>query len=60
MAEKRKKIVIHGCTGLKNSGDEAILQSIVQQYGNRYEITAISKDVAYTQEAAPGYQGDTR
>lgn len=49
-----KKIVIHGCTGLKNSGDEAILQVIVQQYGKEYDITAISRNVSYTEKMHPG------
>lgn len=43
-----KKMVIHGCTGLKNSGDEAILQTILQQYGSDYDITVISKNAEYT------------
>lgn len=51
--KNKKKIVIHGCTGLKNSGDEAILQTIVEQYGREYEITAISKHVAYTKKMHP-------
>ena len=51
---KRKQIVIHGCTGLKNSGDEAILQTIIQQFGKEYEITAISKNVEYTRRMHTG------
>lgn len=49
-----KKIVIHGCTGLKNSGDEAILQTIIQQYGAEYDLTVISRDVAYTSRMHSG------
>lgn len=49
-----KKIVIHGCTGLKNSGDEAILQTILQQYGKNYDITVISKAPEYTKRMHPG------
>lgn len=50
----KKKIVIHGCTGLKNSGDEAILQTIAEQLGKEYEITAISKDADYSRKMHPG------
>lgn len=49
-----KKIVIHGCTGLKNSGDEAILQTIIQQYGEEYDITVISRAPEYTRQMHPG------
>ena len=48
-----KKIVIHGASGLRNSGDEAILQAIIQQCPTEWQITVISFDPVYTQKIHP-------
>lgn len=52
--KNKRKLVIQCCSGLKNSGDEAILQSVVMQYQDEYEIYVISENAAYTQKMHPG------
>ena len=48
------KIVIQGASGLKNSGDEAILQAILQNIDSGYEITVTSFQVAYSEKIHSG------
>ncbi|MCM1144047.1 MAG: polysaccharide pyruvyl transferase family protein [Blautia sp.] len=47
------KLVIQGASGLKNSGDEAILQSMLQQLEPEYDITVITFHVAYSERMHP-------
>ena len=47
------KVVIQGASGLKNSGDEAILQSILQKADKSYDITVITFDVEYSTRLHP-------
>lgn len=44
----RSKMVIQCCSGIKNSGDEAILKTLLWQYGEEYDIAVISKNPQYT------------
>lgn len=41
-------MVIQCCSGIRNSGDEAILKTLLRQYGDEYDITVISKNPLYT------------
>ncbi len=52
--DKMKKIVIHGASGLKNSGDEAILQAILRQCSDDWQVSVISLDQEYTRKLHPG------
>ena len=49
-----KKIVIHCASGIKNSGDEAILDVLVKEFYGKYDITVISLDAEYTKKMHPG------
>lgn len=40
----KKKMVIQCCSGICNSGDEAILQTLINQYYKEYEISVISQN----------------
>lgn len=41
-------MVIQCCSGIRNSGDEAILETLLRQYEKEYDITVISKNPQYT------------
>lgn len=41
-------MVIQCCSGIKNSGDEAILKTLIRQYVKEYDITVISQNFQYT------------
>lgn len=43
-------MVIQCCSGIRNSGDEAILETLVGQYREEWDITVISRDPSYTTE----------
>ena len=43
-------MVIQCCSGIRNSGDEAILETLVRQYREEWDITVISRDPSYTTE----------
>lgn len=43
-------MVIHCATGLKNSGDEAILLQLLRQYKATFDITVISLNKKYTEQ----------
>ncbi len=45
-----KKIVVHCASGLKNSGDEAILSALLKTISDENEVVVISLDKKYTQE----------
>ena len=53
---KRKKLVIQCCSGLKNSGDEAILYSVIHQFQDEYELHVISENAAYTKKMHPSVE----
>lgn len=46
----KRKMLIQCCSGIRNSGDEAILETLVRQYGEDWDITVISRDPLYTTE----------
>jgi len=57
--EKSKKIIISGYYGLKNFGDEAILQTLIDRLNSAYdkpEITVISKNPEYIKQT---YKADS-
>ena len=49
-----KKLVIHCASGIKNTGDEAILDVLLSDFHNRCDITVISLDAAYSERMHPG------
>lgn len=48
------KVVIQGASGLKNSGDEAILQAILQGLDENYEVTVVTFQTEYAGKMHPG------
>ena len=50
---KKKKMVIHCASGIKNSGDEAILQALIFRYSKNFDIFVISLDAEYTRKIHP-------
>ena len=50
---EKKEIVIHGASGLKNSGDEAILEAIVRRCPAGWRLHVISFDKGYTEKLHP-------
>ncbi len=44
----KNRMVIQCCSGIKNSGDEAILKTLIRQYVEEYDITVISQNPQYT------------
>ena len=49
-----KKIVIHCASGLRNTGDEAILDVLLSELGEIGDITVISLDARYSSGMHPG------
>jgi len=45
----KKRLVVQCATGIRNSGDEAILAALISRYSPRYHITVISLDKKYTE-----------
>lgn len=44
MIKDKRRMVICGATGINNAGDEAILEVLIGQYQEKYDITIISLD----------------
>lgn len=49
-----KKIVIHCASGIRNTGDEAILDVVLESFRDVCEVTVISLDAAYSEKMHPG------
>ncbi|MCM1568101.1 MAG: polysaccharide pyruvyl transferase family protein [Roseburia sp.] len=48
-----KKMVIHCASGIKNNGDEAILDALIQRFREEYHIVVISLNKQYSQKIHP-------
>lgn len=49
-----RKMIIHCASGIRNSGDEAILHVLLNRYKKDFDITVISLDADYTMCMHPG------